>query len=167
MKAPLHVFLIQCFSLWRQRQVVVKKRMISRSRDIEKWRVPKSLNVLHREWSVFPGTNEPSPVWGCSCPRASVEKERWVILCDEPISRCDRGMEAGAGRPASIPFSAQHGMERRLDGRGKHLVIQVRPTQQLKADGFIYETRGRKLRTLLLLPRMIACHQCRLHPPFA
>lgn len=54
-----------------------------------------------------------------------------------------------------------------LDSSYKHLVIQVCPTQQLKADGFINETRGSKLRTLLLLPGMSAYHQCRLHSPFA
>jgi hypothetical protein len=94
--------------------------------------------------------------------------ECWDLhLCDENISRFDRGMEEGEGLLSSIPFSAKQGMERRLDGRGKNLVIQVRPTQQLKADGFINETRGSKLRTLLLLPGMIAYHQCLLHPPFA
>ena len=68
----------------------------------------------------------------------------------------------------SPPFrSPEKGKDRYLDNSCKNLVIQIRPTQQLKADGFIHETRGSKLRTLLLLPGMIACHQCRLHPPFA
>jgi predicted helicase len=29
--------------------------------DIEKWKVPKPVNVLHREWSVFTGTNRVAP----------------------------------------------------------------------------------------------------------
>jgi hypothetical protein len=42
--------------------VVVKKRIISRSQDVEKWRVPKPVNILHR--SVFPGTNRAeSQLW--------------------------------------------------------------------------------------------------------